>query len=533
MKKGFRVGFALLFLASFLGGCLSGTSTDNNSQPTSTPRAILTITPQNDVQVLPKENRPNFLFILTDDLDKELGSINYMPHLQELLVAKGLTVEDYYISNSVCCPSRSTFLRGQYNHNNQIYQNTPPYGGFQRFYLLQEESSTIGTWLQAAGYRTVLLGKYLNGYPFAEDREYVPVGWTEWYGAAKGRPYRGYSYALNENGVLIDYEVDDGEAQSDYITDVLSRKTAEFIRESADAQAPFFVFLSVYAPHEPAEPAPRHENLFPELQVPRTASFNEPDVNDKPYNMSRNPQLSDDKILELDELYRMRVQSLQSVDDMIADLINVLEETGQLENTYIIFTSDNGFHLGQHRLVAGKATAYEEDIHVPFIIRGPGIAPDSTITGYLTGNVDFAPTIAELAGVVPPTYVDGRSMVQLFGSEIPALNEWRSAYLLESYGGSAEDLTLDAGSDTALSVEDLSSSVPAISYIGLRTLDYLYVEHPDGFKELYDMNNDPYQVDNIAATADSGLLDQLSEWLQELHACSGSQCSEIDNRTAP
>jgi N-acetylglucosamine-6-sulfatase len=533
MIKNFRAGVSLLLISLLFGGCLSGINV-NNPQSTSTPRSILTITPQNDVTILEKENRPNFLFILTDDLDAELESIQYMPYLQELLVANGLTLDDHYVSNPVCCPSRSTFLRGQYNHNNQIYQNRPPYGGFQRFYFLEEESSTVGTWLQAAGYRTVLLGKYLNGYPFAEDREYVPVGWTEWYAGAKGRPYPGYKYGLNENGVLVDYEVEEWDTESDYITDVLSQKAAGFIRSSAELKTPFFVFLSVYAPHEPAKPAPRHDSLFPDLQVPRTVSFNEVDVLDKPENMSKNPLLLDDKILRLDELYRMRVQTLQSVDEMIANLVKVLEETGQLENTYIIFTSDNGFHLGQHRLMAGKGTAYEEDIHVPFIIRGPGIAPGSAVSKYITGNVDFAPTIAELAGVIPPPYVDGRSMVPLFGATIPTLDEWRSAYLIESYGGAEEDLNLDAAPGATLSATDQANSPQApITYIGLRTLDYLYVEHADGFKELYDMQADPYQVDNIASSADPRLLDQLSEWLRELYACSGSQCSDVDSRPAP
>jgi arylsulfatase A-like enzyme len=522
------LAFPLLMVVLF-GGCLGGTNT-TDAQATS--RSTLTITPQDDVVVLDKVDRPNFLFILTDDLDAELGSINYMPYLQELLISKGLTIADYYISNSVCCPSRSTYLRGQYNHNNHIYQNTPPYGGFQRFYFQEAESSTIATWLQAAGYRTALFGKYLNGYPFREDREYVPAGWTEWYGAAKGKPYRGYSYVLNENGSLIDYEVQEWDVESDYITDVLSRKAAQFIRESADGRTPFFAFLSVYAPHQPAQPAPRHKGLFPELQVPRTVSFNEADVQDKPENMRLSPLLSDDQILKLDELYRGRVRSLQSVDEMIADLVKVLGETGQLENTYIIFTSDNGFHLGQHRLTTGKGTAYEEDIHVPFFIRGPEISPGSFVSGYISGNVDFAPTIAELAGVIPPPYVDGRSMVPLFGSILPALDEWRSAYLLEAYGGAEESLTLDTDSQATANSQVDSFRVPVI-YMGLRTQDYLYVEHSYGFKELYDMRTDPGQIENLALTADPALLDRLSEWLHELYACSGSECTEIDSRKAP
>ena len=180
--------FCLLVLLSVLVfGCapLAGSLPESGS----TPRAVLTITPQDDVRVLPKTDRPNILFLLADDLDSELGTINYMPNLQKLLVAQGLTVEDYFISHPLCCPARATFLRGQFTHNHKVYRNDQPNGGFEEFYFLGHESSTLATWLKAAGYRTVLLGKYLNGYPFPEDRSYVPVGWDEWYSAAKGSPF--------------------------------------------------------------------------------------------------------------------------------------------------------------------------------------------------------------------------------------------------------------------------------------------------------------------------------------------------------
>lgn len=517
MKKLFIVFVCAFLLVACLGG--------NTEQPTATPRSILTITPKDDVQVISNTERPNFVFILTDDLDAELGTIDYMPYLKELLISKGLTLEDYFVSNPVCCPSRSTYLRGQYNHNNGVYTNDPPSGGFERFYLLENESSTLATWLQAAGYNTVFLGKYLNGYPFREDRTHVPVGWTEWYGAAKGRPYPGYKYSLNENGVLVDYDVE-GQGEAQYMTDVLARITVDFIRRSVDDPAPFFIYLAPFAPHEPARPAPRHEQLFPDLAAPRTASFNEIEISDKPENMSQNPLISDDKIRGLDELYRGRVRSMQAVDEMISQLVTVLGETGQLENTYIIFTSDNGFHMGQHRLLSGKGTLYEEDIHVPFIIRGPGIVANSVVSGYLSGNVDFAPTIAELAGLIPPAYVDGRSLVPLFAGQEPSVDQWRAGYLLESYGGGNSDV--DAEVDQGANPNGFAD--PEATYIGLRTLDYLYVEYPNGFKELYDMHNDPDQLENLASTADPELVSQLSQWLHELYACSGKQCNEIDAR---
>lgn len=505
--------FLSFILASVLfAGCSPKTGT--SPEPTRTPRAVLTITPQDDVQVIPKTKRPNILFIMADDLDLELGTINYMPHLQELMTAQGLTVNDYFVSQPLCCPSRATFLRGQFTHNHGVYRNDPPNGGFEEFYALKHESSTLATWLQTAGYRTVLLGKYLNGYPFSEDRSYVPVGWDAWYSAAKGNPFAGFRYTLNENGNLVEYE-ENGQGESKYMTDVLARKAGDFIQRAGEDGVPFFVYLSTYAPHVPVKPATRHENLFPGLQAPRTESFNEEDVSDKPGGIRFDPLLSDEEIAKADQEYRARVLAMQAVDEMIAQLIGMLEKMGQLENTYIIFTSDNGYHLGQHRLPFGKGSPYEEDIHVPFIIRGPGIQAGTTLRDYLTGNVDFAPTVAELAGVTPPDYVDGRSMVSLFGPNKLSVSDWRSGYLLEFYGYNQAN-------------EDPNAPPPVAEYVGLRTPDFLYVEYSDGFVELYDMKTDPFQMTNGAATADKTLLKHLSNWLHALAKCSGRQCSTLD-----
>ncbi len=501
-----------LLIGVLLFGCFPVVSQVPN--PTKMPRVFLTITPQSDMQVLPKTDRPNILFILTDDLDAELGTINYMPHLQELLVSQGLTVDNFFISQPLCCPSRSTFLRGQYTHNHGVYRNDPPNGGFEQFYTLKNESSTLATWLKAAGYRTALFGKYLNGYPFPEDRSYVPVGWDEWYSASKGSPFAGFRYTMNENGKQVDY-AETGQGESQYMTDVLARKAGDFIQRAGADHVPFFAYLATYAPHDPVKPAHRHETLFPGLQAPRTASFNEADVSDKPAGIRFDPLLTADEIAKLDAEYLARVQAMQAVDEMIAYLVTILKETRQLDNTYIIFTSDNGYHLGQHRLSFGKATPYEEDIHVPLIIRGPHIEPNTTLQGYITGNVDFAPTIAEIAGVIPPDYVDGRSMLKLFGAERPPVSEWRSGYLLEFYGYNQPG-------------EDPNAPAPKPEYLGLRTPDYLYVEYQDGFIELYDLKTDPYEMENISATADKILLQHLSEWLHALSTCVGKQCALLD-----
>jgi N-acetylglucosamine-6-sulfatase len=240
-----------------------------------------------EIVVLPKEQRPNVLFILVDDLDAKLDSISYMKNLQELLVSRGTSVDDFLITNPLCCPSRATILRGQYTHSHQVYHNDSPYGGFAKFNAIGNESSTLGVWLQSAGYRTALMGKYLNGYPFPDDRTYVPEGWSEWYSPAKKNAYDGYDYVLNENRILVPYSPD----EENYFTDVASRKAADFIRRAGMDDVPFFLYLSPFAPHSPSTAANRHLDLFPAVVVPNSPALNEMDVSDKPGDMSLNPLL--------------------------------------------------------------------------------------------------------------------------------------------------------------------------------------------------------------------------------------------------
>jgi len=499
---------------------------------TESPTIAPTYAARADVTVVPKSNRPNILFILTDDLDAKLGTINYMPHLQELLTSQGISLDNFMIDTAVCCASRASFLRGQYTHNHQVLTNSPPLGGFQKFYSLQEESSTLATWLQTAGYDTALFGKYLNGYPYPTDRSYIPPGWNEWYSPAQGSPYRELNYSLNENGKLVGY----GPGTNDYLTDVLSKKTVDFLRRTASDPRPFFIYLAPYAPHEPAIPALRDQNLFPDLQAPRTPSFNEADVSDKPANIAADPLLNATDIANLDNLYRQRVRSMQAVDEMIATLVATLKESGQLDNTYIIFTSDNGYHLGQHRLLAGKGEPYEEDTVVPFIIRGPGIPAGQTLQNYLVGNTDIAPTIAELAGVIPPAFVDGRSLVPLWSSDPPTITDWRQGYLLEYYGagdssGSIFNLVSLAPPNQLLEPPDpdeLDQPLPPGGFYAIRTLRYTYAVYDNGFRELYDRSQDPYELNNIASSADPALLSQFSAWLKSLVSCSGVSCRSAE-----
>lgn len=486
----------------------------------------------NSVQALSNNNdlkfkKPNIIFVLADDM--AVDDVEYMPNLKTKVLEKGINFKNYFVGVPLCCPSRTTTLRGQYSHNTGVKTNNYPDGGFLRFRRNGLEKSTIATWLKAAGYNTGLIGKYLNGIQQSNPRTYVPPGWLEWASPINlFAAYSGFGYTLNENGVLVRY----GSQKEDYGTDVYARKARRFIKHSVAEKRPFFLFLSVVAPHAPAIPAPRHAELFPGAIVPRTPAFNEVDVTDKPKFIQELPLLDLELQSKLDRAYRRRVQSLQAVDEAIGSLYATLTLTKQLNNTYIFFASDNGFMLGQHRLPGSKSVAYEESIRVPLIVRGPGI-PANRTSSHLVGNTDLAPTFASLARAHIPSFVDGRSLLPLLRKSLPSLDGWRQSYLLEHwpesrsprhYPAEQRELTLEEQY-----VRHPKAQVPIPEFHGIRTYDYSYVEYMSGERELYDLKVDPYQLDNIAATADINLLNQLSAKVNALKTCRGKTCVTLEN----
>jgi len=442
--------------------------------------------------------RPNIVFILTDDLD--MSHVQYMPHLRRHLAAKGTTFSNMFVTYAVCAPSRASILTGQYAHNHGVVENRPPRGSFRRFFSEGREQSTIATWIQAAGYRTGLVGKYMNYYPPQRDPGYVPPGWDDWHGyfdfksMAEGAAY--YNYEMNENGKVVRY----GDTEKDYVTDVLRDKALEFI-ERTPKDKPFFLYLGEFAPHAPVSPADRHDNLFPDLKAPRGASFNEEDVADKPAWVRAQPLMTPEVIAATDEWYRKRVQSIQSVDDTIDALVKALETRGQLENTYIFFSSDNGFDFGGHRLDHGKGDPYEESIRVPLIVRGPAIAKGRVETA-IALNIDLAPTFAAIAQARAPESVDGRSLYRLLVGKA-TMRDWRKDFLVE----------LRSKEDAGIT-----------EFAALRTTDKLYVEYVNGDRELYDLIKDPHQLESVAQAAEPELLEKLAARLAVLRACKGDGC---------
>src|SRR5215211_8572931 len=425
--------------------------------------------------VAEKRGRPNIILILTDDLDDKPESISRMPNLQRYLVDRGTTFDNAFVSDALCCPSRATILRGQYPHNHCVLTNHPPLGGEERFTELGLEDSTGATWLHSEGYSTVMLGKYLNGFVPP-----VPPGWDLWYG---------------RGSVPV----------GTYETDYFSSTAAYLIRTKRIERKPFFMWLGTAAPHRNVDPPPRYAEAFPNVKAPRPPSFNEEDVSDKPRWLRQKPPLSESDIDRIDEQYRIRLQTTLAVDDLIGNLVEALRKSGELDNTYIFFTSDNGFVKGEHRRPQGKWSAYEEAMRVPLIVRGPGVPEGETVHKMVLNN-DLAPTFAALGGASVPSFVDGRSLVPLLGSTSPAPSDWRTAFLEEGR----------------------ASKTGRPAFKAIRTTDHPWVEYADGERELYDLKDNPYELESKDGTAPEALKRNLAGRLDELRDCSKEGCRDAE-----
>jgi arylsulfatase A-like enzyme len=350
------------------------------------------------------------------------------------------------------------------------------------------------------------------------EKDGVPPGWDEWH--VGGNAHASYDYVLNENGQTVRY----GSEPEDYLNDVLTRKATEVIRTSAAAEEPFFLYVLPFNPHSPSVAAPRHQGMFASAELPRPPSFNEADVSAKPAFIRRLPPLDNDQIAYLEDEYRRRIASLQAIDDMVESIVGALDDTGQLEDTYVIYSSDNGFHMGQHRLIAGKDTPYEEDIRVPMVMRGPGVPPGSRIEA-VVGNIDLAPTIAEIATAETPDFVDGRSFVPLLQDPD---QPWREAFLIERRR--LEEQLVRQSRFNGLTPEELDQ---AATFNGIRTPDMVYVEYGSGERELYDLLADPFQLDNQIRGADPAYVAIMAERLAALASCAGEQCRRLEDLPLP
>lgn len=496
----------------------------------------------------PAGSKPNFVVIMTDD-QEDTGSMAYMPKVHALLAERGITFTNSFVSLSLCCPSRVSFLTGQAAHNHGIKSNSfAKGGGWQSF--RDKEENTLPVWLKSAGYNTALIGKYLNGYGknkpggerqssyaasaggakhmnahqsaldycivllgklaniFAKSTNaeagWVPLGWDRWF-AFDQISY--YNYRINDNGTIRKF----GRAASDYSTDVLKDRALQYIKDQSAATEPFFLLVATKAPHGvgeaiggeevegPATPSPNYAQKFLDVGLPTSPAFNEQDVSDKPRWIRNAPSLGASAKQRLEGNYRAELQSLQSVDELVEAIVNALQSAHKLDDTIIVFTSDNGFMYGDHRLES-KIVPYEGSIRVPLVVRGPGIAENQT-RSQLVNNLDLVATIEGLAGTAPSLAPDGRSLTPLFAGDNAS---WRVALLAE--GG-----------------DDMAS--PMRRFAAVRTATRKYVKYDDGFEELYDLTADPYELENKAGDAAfAGDLATLRSQYGRLKSCAGESC---------
>lgn len=431
--------------------------------------------------------KPNILLIMTDD--QAPSTLEYMPNVQAL-AQEGRVFTNTVNVYPLCCPARATIQRGQYAHNHHLTANEWPHGGYQRFRADGLHKSTVATWLDDAGYETAYFGKYMNRLPATER---VP-GWDTfkaWADVKGGWKVVGGPFVPDKRAARLD-------------TGTASRAAA-FLEQAHEE--PFFAFASFRAPHEPYFHPRRYNNLYRGVQAPRTPDLNEADVSDKPAWIRSRPPFGAKKMAAIDSHYRRALRSLAVVDGFVKTAVETLRAEGELDNTYIVFTTDNGVHTGLHRLGYGKKTAYESDMVFPMVIRGPGVAP-GTETRKLVGNHDIAPTLAEIAQTSAPEFVDGRSIVPLFAGE-PA--SWRTAILSENV---AHDAYRDSPRWTP-------------TWEAVRTEEYTYVEYASGERELYDLSVDPYELGSLAGTMPE-LEAALSARLQSLKGCAGDSCGEAE-----
>jgi N-acetylglucosamine-6-sulfatase len=400
---------------------------------------------------------PNVLLVITDDA--RWDTLWAMPRVHRLLVDHGVKFSHMFVSNSLCCPSRTSILTGNYSHTTGVYRQEPPFGAFPWF----NDRSTLATWLHDRGYATGLFGKYVDAYQSAAHDGYVPPGWDRWMAFIRSKYL---DYGLTIDGVTHHF----GSAPSDYATNVLGDAANAYLQK---VRSPFFVEYAPPAPHYPAIPEAKYAHRFANLAPWRPPNYDEADMSGKPAYMRALPRLDASARAAIDTFRLNQLRTLQSVDVQVARMIATLAHTHRLHDTLIIFTSDNGIAWGEHRWDR-KEVPYDESLRVPLVIRDDAMHLTPHTDDHLVANIDLAPTIADAVGF--PITADGRSLVPLLqGTDA---TPWRHEILLEHVQG--------------------SNDVP--TFCGLRSADYLFVRYATGEREIYDLHTDPYEMNNLAGT---------------------------------
>jgi N-acetylglucosamine-6-sulfatase len=451
--------------------------------------------------------KPNIVFIMTDD--QTVSSTSVQRNVS-LIQGQGTTFSQTIASYPLCCPSRATYLSGQYAHNHGVIHNAGPFGGYTRF----DNMNSLPLWLQAAGYRTMHVGRYLNGYGVQNpDLTEVPPGWSDWVSAVGESVFNYEQWQTNENRQI--FWRPGGDHPGEHQTDFFGRRAAELVDQAAPSAQPFFLSLTFPAPHSGApvdaddppflgtpSPAPRHRNAFATRPLPRPPSFDEVDMTLKPQILADRPRLSPEWIAAIQENYQQELESLLTVDDAVGAVLGALQRSGELDDTLLIYTSDNGFFHGEHRVASEKVLPYEEAARIPLIVRGPGV-PRGRKIGQLVSNLDWAPTIVDAADATPWRLMDGRSLFEPI-----------------------EDPRRETGREIVLENGVGANGVPM--FRALRNPRYVWIEHKTtGEYELYDLRKDPYQLRNLSdLDSYASIRSAMAGRLRKLQSCRGARaCS--------
>jgi N-acetylglucosamine-6-sulfatase len=487
-------------------------------------------------------SQKNVIFILTDDMTT--SELSAMPNVQSLIAAQGTTFNEAYVSFPLCCPSRATMMSGQYMHNHGVRGNFPPNGGWPVF--KPHESNDLAVWLHDNGYYNVHIGKYMNFYGIADNGLPVPPGWDEWYGkVSEDALYFNYQLIEKTGPSSTPHLTFYGDQPADYQTDVFSDRALNFVRDTGASKQPFWLNLWFNSPHGPFDPAPRDLFRYAGTPLPRLPAFNEKDISDKPawFRHQARRRINKKQALLIDNERRRQEEQLISVDQSVGQLVQLLKDKGILDDTYLIFSSDNGFFRGEHRIVTGKYLPYDPASRVPLIIRGPGIPAGGT-SNELVWNGDITQTILQIASGSQNDSLDGRSLLPYALN--PALRSTRPILLEGDTGpggtGAESAQTSSARAREARvqlagkrgvnnleqepdAIKSATNTNSAPAYRSIRTARYEYTIYANGQTELYDMLLDPAQLHSVAHDPRYRYVKKwLYDHLVPLSTCSGPSC---------
>ncbi|XP_034048062.1 glucosamine (N-acetyl)-6-sulfatase (Sanfilippo disease IIID), b [Thalassophryne amazonica] len=490
--------------------------------------ALLTCT----VRCTPSDKPSNVLLILTDDQDVQLGGLTPMKKTKALIGDAGATFVNAFTVTPLCCPSRSSIFTGQYPHNHGVTNNSLSGNCSSSLWQKGPESQAFPIYLNKQKYQTFFAGKYLNQYGVkdAGGVGHVPAGWDQWNALVGNSQY--YNYTLSVNG----QEEQHGDIyEKDYLTDIILNRSLHFL-DDRSPQHPFFLMLAPPAPHSPWTAAPQYKKEFIHIQAPRDGSFNKPGQ-DKHWLLRQAPNpMTNSSLLFLDDAYRKRWQTLLSVDDMVETLVKKLGNIKELDNTYIFYTSDNGYHTGQFSLPIDKRQLYEFDIRVPLMVRGPGIKPNQTLQAPVL-NIDLAATILDISGINLSTVnMDGQSFLSQMAPSL--CNGTTRSFFLVEHAGEGHPTTDPScpklGPGLAECFPDcVCEDAYNNTYACVRTLDkaqnlqYCEFGGAEPFVEMYNLTSDPQQLQNIVKQVDPTILQKMNQQLIKLQSCVGDSCRDI------